>query len=90
MFPKYEERRIGIAVQEALINAMVHGHLEISSLSREGDFPDYERLIDERLANPAFSKRCVWLSAAIESHQIQFQIRDEGPGLARCASSSAC
>ena len=80
MFPRYEERRIGIAVQEAIINAMVHGNLEVSSVSREGDYPDYERLIEERLAIPEFSGRRVRLSGEFGTRRVQFTIRDEGPG----------
>jgi len=80
MFRRFEERRIGIAVQEAIVNAMVHGNLEISSTSREGDTPDYEREIEERLAIPEFAGRRVRLSGEFESHQIQFKVSDEGPG----------
>jgi hypothetical protein len=80
MFPRHEERRIGIALQEAIVNAMVHGNLEISSDFREESSPDYERLIKERLAIPKFARRRVRLRGQFETHQIQFKVSDEGPG----------
>jgi CheY-like chemotaxis protein len=69
-----------LALQEAIVNAMVHGNLEISSDFREESSPDYERLIKERLAIPKFARRRVRLRGQFETHQIQFKVSDEGPG----------
>ncbi len=54
-----ERIRIGVALEEALLNAIYHGNLEVSSeLRQEGDEP-YHRLADERRQQPPYRDRLV-------------------------------
>ena len=40
--------RTGIALEEALLNGMYHGNLEVSSQIKQVDEPRFHRLIEER------------------------------------------
>src|SRR5262249_35046205 len=58
--------RVGIALEEALTNAMCHGNLEVSSALRLRDDDAYARLIRERCGQPPYRDRrgCVRVRAA--------------------------
>jgi len=72
--------RIGVALDEALVNALFHGNLELSSELRDSDQSKYRALIDERLQNEPYSIRTVNASVRISQQQIEFHIVDHGPG----------
>jgi CheY-like chemotaxis protein len=73
--------RLGIALHEALVNAIVHGNLEITSESREdGPGAAYARLIDERRGVEPYRGRKVHVRALVSRDEARFVIRDEGPG----------
>ncbi|MEZ6055144.1 MAG: hypothetical protein R3C01_00430 [Planctomycetaceae bacterium] len=56
--------RIGTALHEAVINAMEHGNLQVSSELRESDdFEAYRRLVDERRQMTPYRDRRVHVSA---------------------------
>ncbi len=77
--------QIGVALKEALLNALFHGNLE---LSREEMEAVEDRLIqesdlslaEERAAESPYCDRKVFVEAKLSSDQMQFLIRDEGPG----------
>jgi len=72
--------RTGTALEEALLNAMYHGNLEVSSELKEQDHQAFYALADERrLAQPWIDRKIhinVWLSP----QEARFVIRDDGAG----------
>jgi CheY-like chemotaxis protein/anti-sigma regulatory factor (Ser/Thr protein kinase) len=72
--------RVGVALEEALLNAIYHGNLEVSSeLRQQGEEP-FHRLADERRRLAPYSGRRVHVAARITHDEASFVIRDEGPG----------
>jgi CheY-like chemotaxis protein len=71
--------QVGVALDEALINSLVHGNLEISSELREHE-GTYEKQIQQRLSEPPYCHRSVFVSAEFTPVAARFVIRDEGPG----------
>jgi CheY-like chemotaxis protein/anti-sigma regulatory factor (Ser/Thr protein kinase) len=71
---------VGVALHEALTNAILHGNLELSSELRETDEIEYYRLASERRVEPPWSERHVFVSAALTPREAVFVVRDEGEG----------
>jgi CheY-like chemotaxis protein/anti-sigma regulatory factor (Ser/Thr protein kinase) len=71
---------LGVALHEALTNAMLHGNLELSSSLRESDEKEYYRQSIERRSRAPFAERRVTVTARFTSQEIAFTIRDEGNG----------
>jgi CheY-like chemotaxis protein/anti-sigma regulatory factor (Ser/Thr protein kinase) len=71
---------LGVALHEALTNAILHGNLELSSDLRETDEKEYYRLSAERRGQPPYSDRRVFVSAKFTREELRFTIRDEGNG----------
>ncbi len=82
-FHGYDENalmQLGVALQEALLNAMHHGNLEVSSeLRKQGSRPYHEE-IERRRRNPAFRDRKVRLEARMTAQELVCEVEDEGPG----------
>ena len=72
--------RLGVAVDEALVNAMYHGNLEVSSDLRQEDDSEYYDLIKERQALAPFMNRKVKIQVDFSLSNINICIEDEGPG----------
>jgi CheY-like chemotaxis protein/anti-sigma regulatory factor (Ser/Thr protein kinase) len=79
-FNDQELTRIGVALEEALSNAMIHGNLEISSEIRAREDGSYEELIRTRKADPAYGDRRVRLHCRYTPREVRFEISDDGPG----------
>ncbi len=71
---------LGVALHEALTNAILHGNLELDSAMRESNEKEYYRLSVERRAQPPYSERRVFVSARFTREELSFTIRDEGNG----------
>jgi CheY-like chemotaxis protein len=72
--------RVGIALEEAILNAIYHGNLEVSSkLKAEGDGP-FLALAAERRGQEPYASRRVRVSARVKRNRATFVIADEGPG----------
>jgi CheY-like chemotaxis protein len=72
--------RVGVALEETLLNAIYHGNLEVGSeLRQEGDDP-YHRLAEERRQQPPYRDRQIYFSYKLSHSEAVFAIRDEGPG----------
>jgi CheY-like chemotaxis protein len=83
-----EERdrtRIGVGLEEALANAIIHGNLEVSSALRESDDGSYERAIEARRQTPPYCDRRVFVRSSFTPHEARFVITDEGPGFDKAA-----
>lgn len=72
--------RVGVALHEAIANAIYHGNLEIGSdLRRENDALFYLAAEKRRKENPYVDRR-VYVTIDIVPDEARFSIRDEGPG----------
>jgi len=72
--------RIGVALREALINAIHHGNLEVSSMLRERGDDSYYEQVDERRQLAPYRDRRVSLIARESRTEAVYVIGDEGPG----------
>jgi CheY-like chemotaxis protein/anti-sigma regulatory factor (Ser/Thr protein kinase) len=72
--------RVGVALEEALLNAIYHGNLELSSDLRQDGSDTYLRLGVERRQMVPYAGRRVYLQVSLNEERASFIIRDEGPG----------
>jgi CheY-like chemotaxis protein/anti-sigma regulatory factor (Ser/Thr protein kinase) len=72
--------RVGVALEECLLNAIVHGNLEISGELRQIDESAYLREIDARRMAAPYCTRRVKVTARISRQEGVFVIQDDGPG----------
>lgn len=81
LFDEGERMQIAMALDEALLNAMIHGNLEVSSELRQlDDGKPYVNMIAERKQQDPYSKRIVIIKLEASNESATFIIRDEGPG----------
>ncbi|MBX3443621.1 MAG: ATP-binding protein [Planctomyces sp.] len=78
--PESQETRVQIALEEALLNAVVHGNLEVCSRLREFEDGRFEEQIACRLREARFARRRVRIRMQGNEHEVRWTIRDEGPG----------
>src|SRR5436190_3626093 len=71
---------LGVALHEALTNAILHGNLELSSALRESDEKGYYRLSVERRGQQPYSDRRVYVTARFSRQDLRFTVRDDGNG----------
>lgn len=72
--------RVGVALEEALLNAMIHGNLEVGSeLRQQGDEP-YYAAIARRSRELPYRERRVLVHSILSRTEAVFIIHDEGPG----------
>jgi anti-sigma regulatory factor (Ser/Thr protein kinase) len=75
--------RVGVALEEAITNAIYHGNLQVSSELREqGEDVFHAEATRRRLSRP-YRDRHVRLTATITHAEARFVIVDEGPGFNR-------
>jgi CheY-like chemotaxis protein/anti-sigma regulatory factor (Ser/Thr protein kinase) len=72
--------RVCIALEEALLNAVFHGNLQLSSDLRQDGEEAYYRLAEERRGLAPFRDRQVYCTARLSRAEVRVTIRDEGPG----------
>jgi DNA-binding response OmpR family regulator len=72
--------RVAMALREALLNAIEHGNLEVSSELREREDDLYYRLSEERRRQAPFNQRHVHVAVHESRDEARYVIRDEGPG----------
>jgi len=75
-----DRTRVGVALEEALSNALYHGNLEVGSELRDVDDRTYDELVRERTRRPPYSQRRIRVRAELSPEKAVFVIRDEGPG----------
>lgn len=71
---------IGVALHEALTNAILHGNLGLSSELRETNEKEYYRLAVERRTQSPWSDRRVHVGVTMTDQEAVFVIGDEGEG----------
>lgn len=72
--------RLIIAMEEALLNACLHGNLELESSLKEEDGNQFEVLAAERAVSSPWNNRRVTVDASFTPDQMTVQIKDEGKG----------
>ncbi len=76
--------RVGIALEEALVNAVYHGNLELTSQqvreSRERANQGAANVLAERLSQDRYNRRRIFVELSFSQPEARFTIRDEGPG----------
>jgi len=77
--------RLGVALEEALLNALYHGNLEVSTEQlRDASVdllePDRPNPVEQRRSGPPYCDRRIYVCATITPEEATFVIRDEGPG----------
>lgn len=72
--------RLGVALHEALSNAILHGNLECSSDLRQEDESIFHQLAKERRQQTPFSLRTVQISARLSASEVRITVRDQGRG----------
>jgi CheY-like chemotaxis protein/anti-sigma regulatory factor (Ser/Thr protein kinase) len=72
--------RVGVALEEALLNAYYHGNLEISSKLREEDHRLYHETAVQRSGESPYRERKIYVAVKVTPTQAIYSIRDEGPG----------
>ncbi len=81
LFDEGERMQIAMALDEALLNAMIHGNLEVSSeLRQSDDGAPYVNMIAKRKNEAPYSERKVTIKLEASNEQVTFIIRDDGPG----------
>jgi CheY-like chemotaxis protein len=72
--------QVGVALQEALCNALYHGNLEVSSDLRQDDERLFEALAAERLSQEPYCKRRIRVQIQLDRDAARFVVADDGPG----------
>lgn len=81
LFDEGERMQISMALDEALLNAMIHGNLSVSSELREIDEGrPYREMIDTRVNEAPYKERTVHVSMHATKDGVEFVIRDQGDG----------
>jgi len=80
LFDENQRMRVGMALREALMNAMEHGNLEVSSELRERDDDSYFQLAEVRRRQAPYADRRVYVRCRESREGVAYTIRDEGPG----------
>ena len=75
-----DRTRIGVALEESLVNALCHGNLEVGSELRGEDDEAYYNLLAERRSMEPYNSRRIHLDVTYTRDSAKFVIRDEGPG----------
>src|SRR5690606_31756506 len=73
--------KVAVALEEAMINGIIHGNLEVpSALRDEEDEGLFHRVVRERRLQAPFCSRRLWLRSRFTIGSAWFTVRDEGPG----------
>lgn len=72
--------RIGVALKQAVLNAMLRGNLELAAQSIDAAQAGDAAIVDQRRKQPPYCDRRVLVDVKISTEEARFVIRDEGPG----------
>jgi CheY-like chemotaxis protein len=72
--------RVGVALEECLLNAIIHGNLEVGSALRQTDEVHYDRQIEERRRRSPYAERRVSVTARLTRQEWVFVVEGEGSG----------
>jgi len=72
--------RVGVALEEALVNALYHGNLQVGSDLRGEDDHAYYALVAQRCRETPFRDRRIHVTAKLSRDEGVFVIHDQGSG----------
>ena len=72
--------RVGVALQEAISNALYHGNLEVSSDLRQDDEREFYKLAERRKVDEPYRDRRIHVEARLDRGEATYIIEDEGSG----------
>ncbi len=75
-----ERTRLGVALEEALANALYHGNLEVASSLREVDDRAYFDTVEARRCQEPYQSRRIHVEAVLSRDEAEFVVRDDGQG----------
>jgi anti-sigma regulatory factor (Ser/Thr protein kinase) len=75
-----EQLRVGVALEEALDNALYHGNLEVASTPAPDGRRGREERARRRLEAMPYAERRIFVRARVTREEAAFVVRDEGPG----------
>ena len=75
-----DKTRVGVALEEALLNGMYHGNLEVSSDLKQDGSNAFNRLAEQRRQEAPYRERRLHVQVRLSTSEAFFAIRDEGPG----------
>ena len=80
-----QQMQLAMALDEAVINSMIHGNLEVDScLQHEGDSKKFYEKVRERSSQQPYSDRNVYVEIRVDLEGVTCIITDEGPGFDIC------
>lgn len=87
-----EALRLRLAVQEAMLNALEHGNLELDSkwkeeLNKDG-VDKFSEIRRARMADPAYADKKVFLTSYFNGSRLEISIKDEGVGFLNAWSNT--
>lgn len=84
MLSHTEALKIRLAVQEAVLNGLEHGNLELDSQWKEEIGQDgsdkFSSVRKDRLADPSYADRYVYVTLQFSDGSLEITVRDEGKG----------
>jgi CheY-like chemotaxis protein/anti-sigma regulatory factor (Ser/Thr protein kinase) len=75
-----DRTQIGIALMEALSNALIHGNLELDSDLRKSDRERFDDLLFSRSKEEPYRSRLIHCTVTETPEKVTYVIRDEGKG----------
>ncbi|WP_437588595.1 response regulator [Sorangium sp. So ce1000] len=72
--------QVAVALREALVNAIVHGNLEVSSTLLDEEPSAFSALVERRRTESPYRDRRVHVVARETRTEATYVVRDEGPG----------
>ncbi|MCG6156208.1 ATP-binding response regulator [Rubinisphaera margarita] len=79
-FSSHATSQMLVATEEALVNSIVHGNLEVDSSLRDESYSEYEALVAARSSEAPYCDRHIRIDVVIDRSQVQVVIQDEGAG----------
>lgn len=80
LFGDSDRIRVGVAMEEALVNALYHGNLEISSELKQEDDEKFYSLARQRRFEQPYCERRIRVDASLSGSEVKVVVRDDGPG----------
>jgi anti-sigma regulatory factor (Ser/Thr protein kinase) len=72
--------QVAVALREAIVNAIVHGNLEVPSSLLEGGGSAFQEAIEDRRKKLPYAGRRARVVASYRAGEVQYVVTDEGPG----------
>jgi len=79
-----DKTRVGVALEEALLNGLYHGNLEVSSELKENGDNAFNQVAEQRRYESPYRDRRLYVQVRLNKTEAFFNIRDEGPGFDPC------